>query len=56
MQGCNNIAYDAPIVVCVKYAVGGKYKYVVEIQAYPHNQLLYTNRIYHVGDTLTNCN
>ncbi len=55
MQGCERIIYDAPVVVGVRSQVNGKYKYVVEIQAVPHNQLLYTNRIYSVGDTLTNC-
>lgn len=53
-SGCHCIIYDAPKVVSVSEG-NEKYKYRIELKAFPANQILYTNHLYAVGDTLTNC-
>lgn len=48
-----NITYDYVIVDSVKILTNHEYKYKVRLRFYPVNQILFTDSLVNVGDTLS---
>ena len=54
--GCHNIMNEKELVVEAVSIGNEQYKFAYKIHAFPVHQILYSNKVYTVGDTLRYCN
>lgn len=52
LLSCQNVMYEKSLIVNSIHKGTGEYKYKYFIEASPADQILYSNKIYHIGDTI----
>ena len=52
LSNCHSIMYEEDLIVNKVQKGNDKYKYRYYLEAFPVDQVLFSNEIYHVGDTL----
>ena len=55
LSSCHNVMYEKELVVNEVKSGNKEYKYRYYIEASPAYQVLYSNEVYHVGDTIKAC-
>lgn len=55
LSSCHNIMYEKELVVNGVKSGNKEYKYRYFIEAFPADQVLYSNEVYQVGDTIKAC-